>query len=53
MALSELQDTASREGLPPKLRFFNKTHEIAVARVAMVGFAGTIAFEIWRDSALL
>ena len=35
--LEELQNAASREGLPEKLRFFNKTHEIWVGRVAMVG----------------
>lgn len=35
--LEELQNTASREGLPEKLRFFNKTHEIWMGRVAMIG----------------
>ena len=37
VALGELHEAASREGLPPSLRFFNKTHEIWLGRVAMIG----------------
>lgn len=37
VALNELHDAASRDGLPPALRFFNKTHEIWLGRVAMLG----------------
>ena len=37
VALSELHDAASRDGLPQALRFFNKTHEIWLGRVAMLG----------------
>ncbi|KAK9813113.1 hypothetical protein WJX72_009260 [[Myrmecia] bisecta] len=44
-SLQEITDAASREGLPEYLRFFNKTHEIWLGRVAMVGFAGLIGVE--------
>ena len=37
VSLQQLQDAASREGLPQKLRFFNKTHEVWLGRVAMIG----------------
>lgn len=37
VSLSELLDAASREGLPQALRFFNKTHELWLGRVAMIG----------------
>lgn len=37
VALNDLQEAASKEGLPPGLRFFNKTHEIWLGRVAMLG----------------
>ena len=35
-----VQNAASREELPQNLRFFNKTHEIWVGRVAMLGLTG-------------
>lgn len=37
VSLNDLQEAASREGLPTGLRFFNKTHEIWLGRVAMIG----------------
>ena len=40
MPLEALQNAASRDDLPEKLRFFNKTHEIWVGRVAMLGLVG-------------
>lgn len=39
VSLAELQDAASRDGLPENLRFFNKTHELWLGRVAMIGCA--------------
>ena len=38
VALSELHEAASKDGLPQALRFFNKTHELWLGRVAMLGF---------------
>jgi hypothetical protein len=45
-ALAELHNAASREGLPQALRFFNKTHEIWVGRVAMMGITGLVVVEV-------
>ena len=39
-SLDTLQNAASREELPDNLRFFNKTHEIWLGRVAMLGLVG-------------
>lgn len=36
VSLQELQDTCSREGLPPALRFFNKAHEIWIGASALL-----------------
>lgn len=44
-SLQELTESASRTGLPPQLKFFNKTHEVWLGRVAMLGFLGLIAVE--------
>lgn len=44
--LQELTETASRDGLPANLRFFNKTHEVWTGRVAMLGFLGLVVVEI-------
>eukprot|EP00884_Botryococcus_braunii_P003411 jgi/Botrbrau1/13070/Bobra.0187s0032.1 len=52
VSLQELQETCSREGLPPALRFFNKTHEIWLGRVAMIGFLGLVGVELVLGRAL-
>ena len=52
VGLGSLIASASREGLPPQLRFFNKTHEIWVGRVAMLGFTGLVATELVLQRAL-
>ena len=51
-SLQELTEAASRTGLPQQLRFFNKTHEVWLGRVAMLGFTGLIGVEIFKGSAL-
>ncbi|KAK9834284.1 hypothetical protein WJX81_003398 [Elliptochloris bilobata] len=52
VALDSLIASSSREGLPPQLRFFNKTHEIWLGRVAMLGFSGLVATELILKRAL-
>ena len=52
VSLSSLISAASREGLPPQLRFFNKTHELWLGRVAMVGFVGLVCTEVALRRAL-
>ena len=51
-SLLELTEVASRTGLPPQLKFFNKTHEVWVGRVAMLGFTGLIIVELFKGGAL-
>ena len=45
--LDDLHNAASREELPQNLRFFNKTHEIWVGRVAMLGLVGLTVVELF------
>ncbi|DBA87387.1 hypothetical protein WJX77_000279 [Trebouxia sp. C0004] len=52
-SLHDLTEAASRTGLPPQLKFFNKTHEVWVGRVAMLGFTGLIMVELFKGGALL
>lgn len=52
VSLGSLIASSSREGLPPQLRFFNKTHEIWLGRVAMLGFTGLVATELVLKRAL-
>lgn len=52
MLLQELTETASRDGLPANLRFFNKTHEVWTGRVAMLGFLGLVVVEIYLGRGL-
>ncbi|KAL3152974.1 hypothetical protein ABBQ38_012004 [Trebouxia sp. C0009 RCD-2024] len=51
-SLNELTEAASKTGLPPVLRFFNKTHEVWLGRVAMLGFTGLIIVELIKGGAL-
>lgn len=51
-SLHDLTEAASRTGLPPQLKFFNKTHEVWVGRVAMLGFTGLIVAELFKGGAL-
>ncbi|BDA51398.1 probable low molecular mass early light-inducible protein HV60, chloroplastic [Coccomyxa sp. Obi] len=51
--LATLTNAAGREGMPKELAFFNKTHEIWLGRVAMLGFLGTVAVEVVKGGALL
>ncbi|DBB18188.1 hypothetical protein WJX82_005563 [Trebouxia sp. C0006] len=51
-SLHDLTEAASRTGLPPQLKFFNKTHEVWVGRVAMLGFTGLIIVELFKGGAL-
>ncbi|KAK9822094.1 hypothetical protein WJX74_006649 [Apatococcus lobatus] len=51
-SLKELTETASRDGLPANLRFFNKTHEVWTGRVAMLGFLGLVAVEVFLGHGL-
>ncbi|EIE20031.1 hypothetical protein COCSUDRAFT_58256 [Coccomyxa subellipsoidea C-169] len=53
VSLSQLIDATGREGMPKELAFFNKTHEVWVGRVAMLGFLGTLAVEVIKGGALL
>lgn len=52
VSLTDLYEAASRDGLPDNLKFFNKTHEVWVGRVAMVGFLGLTAVEVFKGGAL-
>lgn len=52
VSLKDLYDAASREGLPDQLKFFNKTHEVWVGRVAMIGILGLTTVEIFKGGAL-
>jgi len=47
VSLNDLQEAASRDGLPQALRFFNKTHEIWLGRVAMLGLVGLAGLELY------
>lgn len=51
-SLQELTEAASKTGLPPQLKFFNKTHEVWLGRVAMLGFTGLILVELIKGGAL-
>lgn len=51
-SLHDLTEAASRTGLPPQLKFFNKTHEVWLGRVAMLGFTGLIIAELVKGGAL-
>ena len=51
-SLADLTEAASKTGLPPVLRFFNKTHEVWLGRVAMLGFTGLIIVELIKGGAL-
>ena len=51
-SLHELTEAASRTGLPSQLSFFNKTHEVWLGRVAMLGFTGLIGVEFFKGGAL-
>lgn len=53
VSLSELLDAASREGLPQALRFFNKTHELWLGRVAMIGWATSASHTIGQHTRLI
>lgn len=46
VSLRDLYDAATREGLPDNLKFFNRTHEVWVGRVAMLGITGLAAVEV-------
>lgn len=48
----DLHGAASREDLPKVLAFFNKTHELWLGRVAMIGLVGLGALEAFRGSPL-
>ena len=50
--LSKLYDAASRGSMPSALAFFNKTHEIWLGRVAMIGILGLAATETFLHRAL-
>ena len=52
VSLQDLYDAASREGLPDRLKFFNKTHEVWTGRVAMLGLSGLGIVELFRGGAL-
>ncbi|KAK9861974.1 hypothetical protein WJX84_009429 [Apatococcus fuscideae] len=51
-SLKDLLETASRDGLPANLRFFNKTHEVWTGRVAMLGFLGLVGVELFLGRGL-
>ncbi len=48
-----LHESASREELPKVLAFFNKTHELWLGRVAMIGIVGTGVLEAVKGSPLI
>lgn len=48
----DLHGAASRDGLPRILAFFNKTHELWVGRVAMIGIVGLAVLEAVRGTPL-
>lgn len=48
-----LHESASREELPKVLAFFNKTHELWLGRVAMIGIVGTAVLEAVKGSPLI
>ena len=48
-----LHGTASRDQLPRVLAFFNKTHELWLGRVAMIGIVGTAVLEAVKGSPLI
>lgn len=50
--MQDLLETASRDGLPANLRFFNKTHEVWTGRVAMLGFLGLVGVELFLGRGL-
>ena len=52
VSLRDLYDVATRDGLPDNLKFFNRTHEVWVGRVAMVGFLGLAIVELFKGGAL-
>ena len=52
VSLKDLYHAASREGLPDNLKFFNRTHEVWVGRVAMVGILGLSIVEVFKGGAL-
>ena len=52
VSLADLYEAASRDGLPDNLKFFNKTHEVWLGRVAMVGVLGLTAVEVVKGGAL-
>ena len=52
VSLQEITEAASKTGLPPQLKFFNKTHEVWLGRVAMLGFTGLIIVELFKGGAL-
>ena len=51
-SLQGITEAANRTDLPPQLKFFNKTHEVWVGRVAMLGFTGLIIVELFKQGAL-
>ena len=53
VSLGSLIASSGREGLPKELAFFNRTHEIWLGRVAMLGFVGLVATELVLHRALL
>ena len=52
VSLRDLYDAASRDGLPDNLKFFNRTHEVWVGRVAMIGILGLGIVEVLKGDAL-
>lgn len=52
MHAEDLHGAANRDGLPRILAFFNKTHELWVGRVAMIGLVGLGVLEAVRGTPL-
>jgi len=47
----DLHSAASKDGLPKVLAFFNKTHELWLGRIAMLGITGLAIVEGVRGTA--
>lgn len=47
----DLHNAASKDGLPKVLAFFNKTHELWLGRIAMLGLVGLAILEGVRGTA--